>query len=274
MPRSPEEQELNAHFAEEYTRAQSPVMLDLERAVCGCDYGGTSWTTRDEADCIGALLQLGAGKALLEVGSGSGWPALYLAEKSGCDAILVDLPFEAIRLAADRVAGESLSGAIGVAVGDGAALPVQSASFDAVSHSDVLCCLARKRQVLQECRRVIRPEARMVFSVIYVAAGLSGTDHARAVESGPPHVESECGYPELLEATGWDVVERIDVTAAYEQTGRRHIREVEARADGLKALLGEAEYADMLIRRNRNVEAVAEGIVRRDLFVAKPAEAI
>ncbi len=30
----------------------------------------------------------------------------------------------------------------------------------------------------------------------------------------------------------------------------------------------------MLIRRNRNVEAVAEGIVRRDLFVAKPAEAI
>ena len=45
---------------------------------------------------------------------------------------------------------------------------------------------------------------------------------------------------------------------------------MEARADEMTELLGETELADMLVRRNRNVKAVAEDIVRRDLFVASP----
>ena len=68
MARSREEQELSEHFADDYRRAQTPVMLDLERAVCGCDYGGTSWTTRDEAERMGQLLGLAPGKRLLAIG--------------------------------------------------------------------------------------------------------------------------------------------------------------------------------------------------------------
>ena len=268
MPRSAEELELSEHFADEYRRGQTPIMLDLERAVCGCDYGGTSWTTRDEADQIGRLLELGEGTQFLEIGAGSGWPAIYLAEQTGCDTTLADVPYDAIRIAADRISSEPLVGETFLVVADGEALPFEAAHFDAVSHSDVLCCLVPKRDVLNECRRVIRPGGRMVFTVIYVAPGLSSSDYARAVEAGPPYVESDCEYTQLLEETGWRIIERIDVTAAYEVTGRRHIREVEARAEGLGELLGDAELADLLVRRNRNVEAVAEGIVRRDLFVA------
>jgi len=110
-----------------------------------------------------------------------------------------------------------------------------------------------------------------VFSVISVSAGLSCAEHARAVDSGPPFVEAECEYPELLDKTGWKLIDRTDVSAAYEETGRRHIREVEARADEMIGLLGEAEFTDMLARRRRNVESVADGIVRRDLFVASPS---
>ena len=217
------------------------------------------------------MLGLDAGTRLLEIGAGSGWPALYLAGKTGCDATLADIPFEAIRLAADRVEREPLDGEVSFAVADGAALPFAADGFDAISHSDVLCCLVPKRDVLNECRRIIRSDGRMVFSVIYVAPDLSSGDHARAVEAGPPYVDAECGYPELLEATGWNVVDRIDISPTYEETGRRHIREVEARADRMSELLGEAEFADLLVRRRRNVEAVAEGIVRRDLFVVSTA---
>ena len=111
----------------------------------------------------------------------------------------------------------------------------------------------------------------MVFSVISISPGLSAADYARAVDSGPPFVEAECEYPELLEKTGWKIIDRIDVSAVYEETGRRHVREVEARADEMRKLLGEAEFDEMLAKRNRNVEVVAEGIVRRDLFVASPS---
>lgn len=271
MRPGPQAQEVS-EWADEYVRVQNPVMLDLEKAVCGCDYGGTSWTTREEADRIARLLELRAGTKLLEIGAGSGWPALYLAGKSGCDTTLSDVPFEAIRLAADRVERESLDGEISLVVADGAALPFEADGFDAISHSDVLCCLAPKREVLHECRRVIRSGGKMIFTVIYVAQGLSRAEHARAVEAGPPYVETESGYPELLETSGWSVVDRIDISSAYEETGRRHIREVEARAGPMSELLGAAELEDLLVRRRRNVEAVAEGIVRRDLYVASPLD--
>jgi hypothetical protein len=78
MTFSPEERAQTDRFDELYVRAQSPVILSIERSVCGCDYGGTSWTTRDEAERIGAILGLRPGLRLLDLGAGSGWPALYL----------------------------------------------------------------------------------------------------------------------------------------------------------------------------------------------------
>ena len=63
-----------------YRQGQLPVMQAIERSICGCSYGATSWATRDEADLIVAELGLSAGLPLLEIGAGSGWPALYLAE--------------------------------------------------------------------------------------------------------------------------------------------------------------------------------------------------
>jgi hypothetical protein len=62
----------------------------------------------------------------------------------------------------------------------------------------------------------------------------------------------------------------MDVSADYEETGRRHIREVQARADEMRELLGETEFEELLAKRRRNVASVADGIVRRELFVASP----
>jgi hypothetical protein len=103
MSCSPEQRAQRDRFDELYVRAQSPVILSIERSVCGCDYGGTSWTTRDEAERLGALLGLRPGLRLLDLGAGSGWPALYLARMSGCDIALVDLPLSGLRIAAKEL---------------------------------------------------------------------------------------------------------------------------------------------------------------------------
>ncbi len=90
--RSLEEQAQIERFSKTYLCAQTPTMRAIERRVCGCDYGGTSWTTREQCEQISALLELRPGMRLLDVGAGSGWPGLYLAGPSGCDTVLVDLP--------------------------------------------------------------------------------------------------------------------------------------------------------------------------------------
>lgn len=271
MKRSAEEQDLTKQFAEQYQRAQAPVMQELERSVCGCDYGGTSWTTREEADLIKRLIELGDGKKLLEVGSGSGWPALYLAASSRCDVTLVDVPLPAVRIASERATIEPPPGTASFAVGDGAALPFADEQFDAVSHSDVLCCLSPKLRVLAECRRVIRGNGAMVFSVIFVAPGLPESVHQRAVDCGPPYIDSDSSYPKMLADTGWRIADERDITPAYEDTGRRHLREVQAREGALRGLLGDDGFEELLEKRKKNVAAVAERLVRRSLFKVRPA---
>ncbi len=61
MAPTPDEQALIDRFSKTYQcLTSSEIMLGIERAVCGCDYGCTSWTTRDETRDICERLGLGS----------------------------------------------------------------------------------------------------------------------------------------------------------------------------------------------------------------------
>jgi SAM-dependent methyltransferase len=268
--RSLEEAAMLARFGRHYRQGQTPVMRDIERAVCGCDYGGTSWTTRDEADRVAELLQLGPDKRLLDLGAGAGWPGLYLARRTGCRVTLADIPLEGLRIAARRAAADRLSDQVWVVVSDGALLPFKTASFDAIGHSDVLCCLEEKVSVLIECRRVIRAGS-MVFSVISIAPGLSPAEHRRAAVAGPPFKAVSSDYPDMLASSGWALLRTVDLTEAYAASVRRRLSEEEANRDALVKILDEAELAETIGRRRRTSEAISDGLLRRELMVARAA---
>ena len=208
----------------------------MKHRLCGCDYKTKGYTTRDEAHRMAMLLGLQPGSRLLDVGAGSGWPGLYFAKETGCDAVLVDLPLSELRAARERAAHDRISDRSRVAVADGSRLPFRDGSFDAVSHSEVLCCLEDKRGVLEACRRVIRDDGRMVFIVIWITPGLSRSDHKRALQAAPSFGETETDYPTLLKQTGWTVTDWLDVSAGYGSWN------------------GSAK----------------EGLLRRDIFVATP----
>ena len=93
---------MSEEFDRHYLLAEHQVMLDIEQFVCGCDYGGTSWTTKSEAQEMGQLMKLAPGKQYLEVGAGSGWPSLFLVETTGCHATLTDISNEGLRIAERR----------------------------------------------------------------------------------------------------------------------------------------------------------------------------
>jgi SAM-dependent methyltransferase len=208
----------------------------MERKPCPCDYEVKGYTTRDEARRMAMLLDLQPGRHLLDVGAGAGWPGLYFAKETGCEAVLVDLPLHELQVATERAVRDQISDRCRVAVAEGSRLPFRDGSFDAVSHSEVLCCLEDKRGVLEDCRRVIRDDGRMVFTVIWITPGLSRTDHKRALEAAWGFAESETDYPTLLEQTKWTVTDCFDVSESYGSSNA----------------------------------AVKEGLLRRDLFVATP----
>lgn len=270
MARTETERTTIEQFDQSYRYATSEVIQSIERSVCGCAYGGTSWTTREEAERIGQALALAPGKSLLEVGAGSGWPSLYLAKLTGCSAVLVDLPLEGLRVASERAQADGLADHCFVAQADGAALPLKAATFDAISHSDVLCCLPDKLGVFRECRRAIRDNGRMAFTVIFVAVNLSADDYAEAVAAGPPFVETEMDYDDMLAHTGWRLASRIDLTPAFAASMKRMIEAREAHGDQLTELVGAAEYEDMIARMREKVPAIQRRLLARAMFVAEP----
>lgn len=249
-------------------RARSEAMLDLERSVCGCDYGSNSGTTRLEAERIARLLDLRPAAKLLDLGAGSGWPGLYLAQLTGCDVVLVDLPIAALRIARERAVVDGLAQRCEVVVADGAAVPFRDASFDALSHSDVLCCTPDKLGVLRACRRVARDGARMVFTTVVLAPSLADSERRIALASAPRFVETEDDYEDLLSQSGWCLQGRTDLTAELLRCLRIELDGMHARAEALARVFGSDEFGERMTRQQAMIAAIAAGFLRRELFVA------
>jgi ubiquinone/menaquinone biosynthesis C-methylase UbiE len=246
-----------------------PAMRALETEVLGCDYGGTSWTTRQQAEEIPSALGLNQGVKLLEIGAGTGWPGIFLAGISGCDITLVDLPLNALKYATERARTEGLAHVSRAISASGAALPFTDGAFDAIEHSDVLCCLPEKLEMLCECRRVVSQGANMLFFVIAPAPGLNAKDMEDALETGPPFVGLDGDYSDLLEQSGWELLHRKDLTEEYLQALRRLVAGMEQETEVLREIMGNTEFDDHLLRRRQQIAAVERGLLEREMIQAR-----
>lgn len=254
-------------FADSYEVSNLPAMREVERTVLGCDYGGTSWTTSAQADQLIGSLGLRPGCHLLDIGSGSGWPGLYVADVSGCEVTLLDLPTNALAMASRRALADGIDDRVNAVVGSGAVLPFRKATFDAISHSDVLCCLPEKLTMLEECRRIATDGATMAFSVIAIAHDLSDDDHQKAIDAGPPFVDAPKDYVELMSICGWRMTDRADVTDEYKRSLNSLINAFDNDAELLGAL-GEDAVREACERRQEQVDVIDAGLLVRDLFTA------
>lgn len=126
-------------FRERYAVPPSDVTREVERAVIGSDWGANGYTTLEQADRLAEVLELAPGRRLLDVGSGQGWPGLYLSATTGCDVVLTDLPTGGLRLARERIEEGRLAGAASLVACAASAMPFRARIFDAVVHTDVLC---------------------------------------------------------------------------------------------------------------------------------------
>jgi SAM-dependent methyltransferase len=135
-----DELQARALFDERCGIALPPVARQIERRVIGGDWGANGYTTMAQADTLADKLGLSATDRLLDIGTGRGWPGLYLAARTGCRVVVTDLPLQGLRAAADRAAAaEGLAARAGMVVAAASGLPFRAGSFDAIVHTDVLC---------------------------------------------------------------------------------------------------------------------------------------
>ena len=127
-------------FAYKYGRLTTDAAESVRSRVLGSPVPN-GYTTVAQADRIAEALGVGPGDVLLDVGSGRGWPGARIAARSGCAAVVTDLPLNALRQVRLRAPSTDRrsQGTPTAVCADGAHLPFRDACFDAVTHSDVLC---------------------------------------------------------------------------------------------------------------------------------------
>jgi ubiquinone/menaquinone biosynthesis C-methylase UbiE len=100
----------------------------------------------------------------LDVGSGVGGPARYMATKYGCRVTGIDLTEEYVVAATELSARCGLADRVAFRRGNALALPFTDRSFDAATCFNVTMNIEDKAKVLSEIARVLKPGARLAYS--------------------------------------------------------------------------------------------------------------
>lgn len=122
-----------------YARAEADVLRAMEREVLDSDYHANGYTNRAQADLLGGLLDLAPGRLLLDIGSGCGWPGLYLARRHECAVVVVDPVVAGVGIARSRAVDDDMANRAWAVAGAAEDLPLRSGSVDAIVHTDVMC---------------------------------------------------------------------------------------------------------------------------------------
>lgn len=217
------------------------------------------------------LAVITAGMSVLDVGSGVGGPARFLAATYGCNVTGIDLSAPFVEAAAYLTERTGLSGQVSFEAGSALALPFEDGRFDAVLLQHVAMNIADRPLLYREIRRVLKPGGKFATFDVVLNGGdpLYPVPWAKAPgESFLMTAEATC---EAIEAAGFGTLVRRDDTAVAKAWF------AELRASGpppslnLGVVMGQG-FAELATNLGRNLMEGRLGILTA-VFEALPVKA-
>ena len=134
---------------------------DFARLLLGDSFhpGGLKLTER-----LGQLLQLGPEGRVLDVASGPGTSAIFLAERFGCEVVGLDYGPQNVDRANAESAKRGFARRVRFERGDAESLPFLDASFDAIVCECAFCTFPEKSKAANGFARVLKPGGRAGIS--------------------------------------------------------------------------------------------------------------
>jgi ubiquinone/menaquinone biosynthesis C-methylase UbiE len=190
---------------------KSTLLSQIFREVYGAfspeeDVCPLSFVTKEDLENCVKALELQAGMNLLDLACGGGGPGLWIARKAGANLVGIDFSVMALEQAVRRASQFGMAAKAKYCHGSMKATGLESGTFDGVVSIDALWMAPDKQSVLQEVRRLMRPQGRFVFT----------TWEGKVPGTGNPTTDE---YRSLLQASGFKI-ETYEETANWEELQR------------------------------------------------------
>jgi len=243
---------------------------DFARMLLGDSFhpGGQRLTAR-----LGEHLGLGPGVRVLDVASGKGESAIFLARQFGCQVVGVDFGPQNVGEANARATAAQVGHIVSFVEGDAEHLDFPDASFDAVICECAYCTFPDKRAAASEFARVLRPGGRVGMSDLTRSGSLpqdlDGLLAWIACIADARRVEEYAGY---LERAGFDVT----TIEAHNNALAELARDIQNRLLGIEIMVklkkldlpgADFEQAKQLARAAAT--AIQQGLLGYGLIIAQ-----
>jgi cyclopropane fatty-acyl-phospholipid synthase-like methyltransferase len=173
---------------------------------------------------------------VLEIGSGLGGPARYLAHTVGCHVTALDIQDEMHAIASDLTQRAGLGARVTHVLGDALTYPFPDAGFDAVVSWLVVHQIPDRPRLFERLRQALRAGGGLYIEDLYARAPFKGDDIAdvRQMLYGVTMTGVE-EYEREVTAAGFTVVEMDEMSepwgafcagraAAWKAAADRHVR--------------------------------------------------
>jgi len=233
-------------YSSAYSNQAADVFTEVRNETYGTDLGQSSWTTVDEYERFCEWLQIDSTKSVLETASGSGGPALHVAEKFGCSVEGIDINEEGIKAANQTAAERGIANAHFQLADVSGRFPFDDATFDATLCIDAANHFPDRLHVIKEWSRLLKPGGRVLFTDPVVISGPVTFEELSYRSSIGVFVFIPLETTEkFIAEAGLKLIKREDVTAnAVMTSGRWHDARAKRR-EALIAIEGEERFAGL-----------------------------
>jgi ubiquinone/menaquinone biosynthesis C-methylase UbiE len=203
-------------------------------------YGGVQ-----AVDELARLAGIGAQHHILDVCSGMGGPARWLAHSTGCRVTGLDFTLSRVEAARRLTQMTKLDARVDFVQGDATQMPLPAQAFDAAISQEAWLHIPDKGAVLSECARVLKPGGVLAFTDVVVRQPLSAHEYERMANGQrAPDMATVERYRELLAANRFVVESMEDLSARWTAILIDRLAMYRSLRDTTVAKFGEARHAE------------------------------